>query len=106
MKTLCYSVRLKSLERLSDKAYRATAFDGSTDIIPVSQVYARDYETQKSDAWWISAWILDKKDIQYSTKKKAWFDEHRNRMNDFQVVRHTPEKMDAVQQNIIIELKK
>ena len=37
MKTLCYSVRLESLVRISDKAFRATAFDGSTDIIPDSQ---------------------------------------------------------------------
>lgn len=74
MRTLCYSVRLESLVRISDKAFKATAFDGSSDIIPASQVFGRDYEVMKSDAWWISAWILGKKSIQYSGKKQAWFD--------------------------------
>ena len=51
MRTLCFSVRLESLVRISDKAFKATAFDGSSDIIPASQVFGRDYEVQKSDAW-------------------------------------------------------
>ena len=71
MRTLCYSVRLESLVRISDKAFKATAFDGSQDIIPASQVFGRDYEVMKSDAYWISAWILEKKSIQYSGKKQA-----------------------------------
>ena len=50
MRTLCYSVRLESLVRISDKAFKATAFDGSQDIIPASQVFGRDYEVMKSDA--------------------------------------------------------
>lgn len=61
MKTLCYSVRLESLVKISDKAYKATSFDGTTDIIPASQVFGQDYDVIKSDAYWISAWILDKK---------------------------------------------
>lgn len=80
MKTLCYSVRLESLVRISDKAFKATAFDGSSDIIPASQVFGRDYEVMKSDAYWISAWILEKKSIQYSGKKQAWFDENGHMM--------------------------
>ncbi len=74
MKTKCYSVRLESLVSISDKAYRATSFDGSSDIIPKSQVFGMDYEVQKSVAYWISSWILEQKDIQYSNKKEAWFD--------------------------------
>lgn len=58
MRTLCYSVRLESLVRISDKAFKATAFDGSSDIIPASQVFGHDYEVMKSDAYWISAWIM------------------------------------------------
>ena len=54
----CYSVRLESLVRISDKAYKATSYDGSSDIIPASQVFGRDYEVSKSEAWWFSAWIL------------------------------------------------
>ena len=104
--TLCYSVRLESLVRISDKAFKATAFDGSSDIIPASQVFGLDYEVQKSDAWWISAWILERKNLQYSIKKKAWFDEHGNRLPDYHVERHEPTKMAAVSNNIINDLKK
>ena len=106
MKTLCYSVRLESLVRISDKAFRATAFDGSTDIIPAIQVMGRDYDVQKSDAWWISAWILEKKNIQYSGKKQAWFDENGHQLPTYTIERHTPEKIAAKESNIISELQR
>ena len=106
MKTLCYSVRLESLVKISDKAFRATAFDGSTDIIPASQVMGRDYDIQKSDAWWISAWILEKKSIQYSGKKQAWFDENGHQLPTYTIERHTPEKIEAKESNIIQEIKR
>lgn len=105
MGTLCYSVRLESLVRISDKAFRATAFDGTSDIIPASQVFGRDYEVQKSDAWWVSAWILGKKSIQYSTKKQAWFDENGHQLPTYTIERHTPEKLTPKESNIIDELK-
>lgn len=105
MKTLCYSVRLESLVRISDKAFRATAFDGTSEIIPASQVFGRDYEVQKSDAYWISAWILGKKNIQYSTKKQAWFDENGNQLPTYTIERRTPEKLTPKESNIIDELK-
>jgi|GEM_PF-1136309 len=73
MKIKCYSVRLKSLISISDKAYKATAFDGSEDIIPKSQVLGIDYDSQKSDAYYISEWILEKKSIQFSRKKERIF---------------------------------
>ena len=76
MKTLCYSVRLKDMRRISDKAYKAVAFDGSEAIIPASQVFGIDFGVEKSDAWWISAWILERKELQYSERKQAYFDEH------------------------------
>ena len=72
MKTLCYSVRLESLVSISDKAYLAKCFDGSSDVIPKSQVFGFDPQAKKSDAYWISAWILAKKKIQYSRKKVKW----------------------------------
>ena len=106
MSTLCYSVRLESLVRISDKAFKATAFDGSSDIIPASQVFGQDYEVQKSDAWWISAWILEKKSIQYSTKKQAWFDENGHQLPTYTIERHTPEKKEAVMSNEINDLKR
>jgi len=73
MKTKVISVRLQSLVRISDKAYKAIGFDGSTDIIPASQVFGQDDDVQKCEAYWISEWILEKKEIQYSNKKIAWF---------------------------------
>ena len=106
MKTLCYSVRLASLYQITDKAYKAVSFDGSEDIIPASQVYGQDWQVVKSDAYWISAWILEKKNIQYSDKKKAWFDENRNLLPTYTVVKHTPKHVDAVESNEINELKR
>jgi hypothetical protein len=106
MRTLCISVRLESLVRISDKAFKATAFDGSSDIIPASQVFGRDYEVTKSEAYWISSWILDKKSIQYSGKKQAWFDENGHQLPTYTIERHTPEKIAAKESNIISELQR
>lgn len=58
MKVLCYSVRLSSLTSISEKAYKAVAFDGSEAIIPKSQVLGQDYDVSKSEAYWISEWII------------------------------------------------
>lgn len=74
MKVKCISVRLKSLTSISDKAYKAVAFDGSEAILPKSQVFGQDYEVSKCDAYWISEWILEKKELQYTTKKSCWID--------------------------------
>ena len=60
----------------------------------------------KSDAYWISAWILEKKSIQYSSKKQAWFDENGHMMPTYTIERHTPEKKEAKQSNIINDLKR
>lgn len=107
MRTLAVSVRLESLVSISDKAYKATAFDGSTAIIPKSQVFGMDYEVQKSNAYWISEWVLRQKEIQYSTKKTAWFDkETGNKLPTYKVEKHIPEERDAVECNTINELRK
>ena len=73
MKTKCYSVRLDSLVQISDKCYLATAFDGSEDYIPAKFIFGYDPAVQKSNAYWIAAWILERKNLQYSAKKEAWF---------------------------------
>lgn len=96
MRTKCYSVRLQSLSRISAKAYKAKSFDGSEDIIPASQVFGKDYDVTKSDAYWISAWILEKKNIQYSTKKEAWFDEHGNMLPSYHIEKHVPKRIEPV----------
>lgn len=96
MKTKCFSVRLESFTQISDKCYKATAFDGSSDFIPASQFFGVDYDVQKSNAYWISAWILEKKNIQYSDKKTAWFDSENGRMlPTFKIEHHTPEQVEV-----------
>jgi hypothetical protein len=101
MKTKCYSVRLESLVSISYKAYRATSFDGSTAIIPKSQVFGMDNSVQKSEAYWISSWILGLKDIQYSTKKEAWFDSDTGDMlSTYHVEHHIPTKKEPLKENL------
>ena len=106
MRTKCYSVRVESMRKISDKAYSVRSFDGSEDIIPASQVFGPDYEVQKCEAYWITAWILPKKSIQWSDKKEAWFDENGNRLPDYTIERHYPEKVEAKENNEINQLKK
>ena len=97
MKTKLISVRLQSLVEISDKAYKATAFDGSTAIIPMSQVFGQDDDVQTSDAYWISAWILEKKELQYSDKKVAWCNTETNCFEpNYIVEKHTPERKEPV----------
>lgn len=107
MKSLCYSVRLSSLTVISDKCYLATAFDGSEALIPKSQVFGQDYSVQKSEAYWISEWILKQKDLQYSGKKQATFDTvTRKEVPVWFVEKHEPTKIDPLENNTIQELKR
>lgn len=107
MKVKCYSVRLKNLERISVKAYKATCFDGSDGFIPASQVFGCDNDVQKSDAYWVSAWILEKSNLQYSGKKVAWFDsETRKMLPSYTVKNHTPSKQAPIESNEIDTLRK
>ena len=106
MRVKCYSVRLVSLEIISPLAYKAVAFDGSSDIIPSSQVFGIDDDVIKSDAWWISAWILEKKNLQYSRKKSATFDKDtRRRLPEIIVEKHHPDHVQPVADNIIPDLR-
>lgn len=106
MATKCYSVRLERLVRISPKAYKAVAFDGSSDIIPASQVFGPDADVCRSEAWWISAWILSRKSIQYSAKKEAWFSDDGKMLPSYKVERFVPEQIDPIQSNEIQELKR
>lgn len=99
MKTKCYSVRLQSLTSISDKCYRATAFDGSTALIPKSQVFGPDFDVHKSEAYWISAWILEQKEIQYSSKKEGWFNPNTHKVEPSVHViieKHVPKRIEPV----------
>jgi hypothetical protein len=108
-KTKVYSVRLQSLTSISAKCYKAKAFDGSEALIPKSQVFGKDYDVSKSDAYWISAWILEQKEIQYSTKKEGWYNPDKDKVEPpffMQIEHHKPEKLQPVETNFIEELKK
>lgn len=99
LKVKCYSVRLEHLVSVSDKCYKATAFDGSEAFIPKSQVYGQDYEVQKSDAYWVASWFLEKDDVrlQYSSKKEGWFDKDTGRrLPSYHIEKHVPTKIDAI----------
>lgn len=94
---LCYSVRLESLTSISPKAYKAYAFNGSTAILPKSMVFGQDWDVQKSEAYWIAAFILENEDcqLQYSNKKQAWFDrETGKQLPTCTVERHVPVKVE------------
>lgn len=107
MKVLCYSVRLSSLTSISEKAVLATAFDGSEAILPKSQVFGQDYTVSKSEAYWISEWILKQKELQYSAKKEAWFDSvTRKMLPTFKIEKHEPKKLEPKESNNIERLKK
>lgn len=98
-RTKCYSVRLQNLVSISEKCYKAVAFDGSEALIPKSQVFGRDYDVQKSDAYWISAWILSQKDLQYSDKKVSFFDKDQTNyiaQTGVEVEVHIPDAIDPV----------
>lgn len=90
MRTLCYSVRLESMISISPKCYKAVAFDGSEALIPKSQYFGEDYEVSKGNAHWISAWILDKKELQYSGKKEASFNEKGQKVPTITFKKHVP----------------
>lgn len=96
MKTKCYSVRLKSLTQTTSKCFKAIAFDGSEALIPASQVFGEDYSVQKSEAYWISCWILEQKNLQYSCKKIGWYNPKTNKVEpkiEITIEKHTPQKI-------------
>ena len=106
-KTKCYSVTLQKLVSISNKAYKAYALDGSTTLIPKSQVFGKDYKAQQVDTYWISAWILEQKSLPYSNKKTAWFNRQSGKMMPtYHFENHKPDLLNPVTDNIISELSK
>ena len=93
MKIKCFQIKLRSLKDISSKCFLATAFDGSEAFIPKSQYFGCD-----GSGHWISAWILERKDLQYSTKKSAMFDRDTGRMMpEVTYKRHVPSKITPVE---------
>lgn len=107
MKTKTFSVKLESLISISPKAYKAVSFDGGESVIPKSQVFGQDNTVGKSEAYWISEWILERKDLQFSRRKEAWFDSTTGKMlPSYTVVEHKPEKKAPVEHNEMEDLKR
>jgi len=104
-RTKCISVRLEALVSISDRAYKATDFNGNSDIIPKSQVFGRDWDVQKSEAYWIAEWILKQKSIT-SGKKEAWFNENGDMLPTITVTNHIPERIEVTEIKTIKRLKK
>jgi hypothetical protein len=86
---------------------KAVAFDGSEAILPRSQVFQQDYSVTKSEAYWISAWILKQKQLQYSTKKEATFDSvTRKEVPTWTIEKHEPTILEPLKNNTIKNLKR
>lgn len=82
---------------ISSACFKARSFDGSEALIPASQVFGQDYEVSKSEAWWITAWILERKSIQYSSKKEGWFDSDSGKqLPSFTVTKHIPDPQSPI----------
>lgn len=45
-KVLCYSVKIKRIEKITHKSYKIFSFNGMVDILPASQIYGIDTETK------------------------------------------------------------
>lgn len=106
-KTVCVSVKLKSFERITDKCYKAIAFDGSEALIPASCYFGNDLTSSGSDAYWIAEWILKKRDLQYSDKKKAEFRQRLDKpaRNTVEYIHHTPSEIAPIDDNSIDSLR-
>jgi len=105
------SVRLKSLVEITEKCYKAEDWEGNFALIPKSQVFARDYDVQKSEAWWISEWFAKKEDFKLviSFKKKGWYNINKKIIEPnytIEIKHNIPEKINPVANNTIKRLKR
>ncbi len=87
-------MRLESFYSISLKCYKAVAFDGSEALIPASQYFGQDYDVSKSKAYWITEWILKKKELQYSSKKWTNFSKEGKNIGQIEFTHHKPKKLD------------
>ena len=102
-----YSVKLKRFDlTASGKAYKAEDFNGNECFIPFSQVSGIDY-SESTLSYWISEWILEKKNITYSKKKCSFECKdgtlcNSNRITT-KIVFFTPKRKKPNQQVLVIE---
>lgn len=89
----CISVRLESFILITPKCYKAVAFDGSEALIPKSQYFGQDYDVTKSEAYWITEWILERVNLQHGSKSTIFTKEGKN-IGNIVFEHHTPKKLD------------
>ncbi len=100
--TMYISVKVKDARHITERAWLLQTWDGKEDIFPASQIAGWDGD----DALWISEWILERKDIQWSPKRKAILaSDGRMLPADF-IRKHTPVKVTKFGGNEIDELKR
>lgn len=96
------SVKVKEAKRITEKAWLLQTWDGREDIVPASQIEGWDTE----NALWVSEWILEKKDLQWSSKRKAFKTKDGRMVLADCIRKHTPEKITNFGSNEIDELKR
>lgn len=69
----CYLIKLAELRHITDKACLAVCFDGREAVIPKSQIFGCGPEG-KSESFWVAAWIVERKGLQYSPDRTGWYD--------------------------------
>lgn len=88
-KTKTYQVKIKSITPCGG-AFLIEDYNGNNDYFPKSTVF----ESNNENMVYISAWILEKKEITYSYNKIFWYDRVTNTaMPHICITKYTPNKV-------------
>ena len=96
------SVKVKEAKKVTEKAWLLRMWDGREDIVPASQIEGWDGE----NSLWVSEWILEKKNLQWSSKRKAFKSKDGRMVLADSIRKHTPERVTNFGSNEINELKR
>lgn len=90
----CYLVKLQEFNQISPKCYKAVDFSGNEELIPASQVCGILQGKAGADVY-ISAWILERKNLVYSEKNPVYIEPGEMPNEDVViVVKHHPKKLE------------
>ena len=90
----CYLVKLQEFRQITPKCYKAVDFSGHEDLIPASQVCGI-MQGKAGVNVYISAWILEQKNLQYSAKNPVEVKPGQSSNGDVvAIVKHTPPKLE------------
>ena len=100
----CYLVKFKDLISISEKAFKAVAYDGSECILPKSQVVRPG---SNDNDWYVSCWIMDQKEIQHSKQKVFMVNSETMQIRPFVVIEtHVPEQISVIKTEANADLVK